>query len=383
MADMMELAAPFFEPFALRSMQIRNRIAMAPMTRLFSPGGTPGADVAEYYRRRAAGGVGLIVTEGIGIDEDLAIDDPAIPVLRGKDRIAAWRRVTDAVHADGAPIVSQLWHQGPVREPKRSTRPELSGLRPSGLWGTPGFTSISEDQVRRSIEPTTPMSEEQIADVIAAYGQAAANAIEAGFDGVEVHGAHGYLIDTFFWRDTNRRQDRYGGDAAGRATFGAEVVRSIRAAIGQKRPIIFRFSQHKQQDYNARFADTPEELGVVLGSLADAGVDMFHASERRFNMPAFGGSELTLSGWARKLTNRPSMAVGGIGLNNWLQDTIGRRGETLTLNNLPEVRRLFDRGMFDMFAVGRALISDPQWVKRLRSGEPFLPYDRKSLKHLV
>ncbi|HEY6869425.1 MAG TPA: 12-oxophytodienoate reductase, partial [Novosphingobium sp.] len=148
-------------------------------------------------------------------------------------------------------------------------------------------------------------------------------------------------------------------------------------------PLVFRFSQQKQQDYDACIARTPDELEMVLGELADGGVDMFDASVRRFSVPAFAGSDLTLAGWARKLTGRPSMAVGGIGLNNWVQDTLQRRSETTATNNLDEVRALFDKGMFDVLGVGRALISDPEWPRRVRAGEPFLPYDKAALKHLV
>jgi len=377
------VAAPFFEPFRIRNMSLRNRIAMAPMTREFSPGGVPTAAVAEYYRRRAAGGVGLIVTEGTGIDSPVAVDGTAIPRLHGEAALAGWRAVVDAVHAEGAAIVPQLWHQGCLRDPARSVHPELRGHRPSRLWGTPGVAAYSEEYIERVSPPTDPMTDEDIADVVAAFADAARNAADACFDGIAIHGAHGYLIDTFLWRDTNRRTDRFNGDARARAQFGVEVVRAIRAAIGDELPIIFRFSQHKQQDYKARFADSPEELGSILGALADAGVDLFDASSRRFDMPAFEGSDLNLAGWARKLTGKPSMVVGGIGLNNWVQDTFKGRGETLAINNLNEVRRLFDRGMFDMIAVGRALISDPTWAERARAGGPFVHYDPASLQHLV
>jgi 2,4-dienoyl-CoA reductase-like NADH-dependent reductase (Old Yellow Enzyme family) len=358
------IAAPFFEPLRLRGMTVRNRVAMAPMTREFSPSGVPGADVVDYYRRRAAGGVGLIVTEGVGIDHPAAVDGTGIPHMYGDAALAGWKAVVDAVHAEGAAIVPQLWHQGCLRDPDRSVFPDDRGHRPSGLWGTPGVVSYEEAYIARVSRPTDPMTDEEIADVIAAYARSARNAAAAGFDGIAIHGAHGYLIDSFFWRDTNRRADRFGGDARARAAFGVEVVRAIRREVGEALPIIFRFSQHKQQDYKARFADTPDELDAMLGALADAGVDLFDASTRRFDMIAFSGSGLTLAGWARKLTGRPSMAVGGIGLDR--QDS------------LDDVRRLFDRGMFDMIAVGRALLSDPQWARKARAGEPFLPFDPTS-----
>jgi len=339
--------------------------------------------VAGYYVRRAAGGTGLLVTEGVGIDHPYAVDTDRIPRLHGAEGLAGWRAVTDAVHAAGGKIVPQLWHQGPLYGASPDARTTHPGLRPSGLWGTPGVTSYSDDLVRRAAPPTTPMSDEDIADVIAAYARSARHAVEAGFDGIALHGAHGYLIDTFFWPDTNRRTDRYGGDARARAQFGVEVVRAIRAAIGEALPIVFRFSQHKQQDYKARFADTPEELGLMLGLLADAGVDLFDASSRRFNQPAFEGSDRTLAGWARHLTGKASMTVGGIGMNNWLQDTLKRRNETQSTNNLPEVLSLFERGMFDLVGVGRALLNDAGWTDRVRKSDPFRPYDPASLATLT
>lgn len=377
-----DIVAPLFNSFSIGSLTVPNRFVMAPMTRYFSPGGVPGSDVADYYRRRAEGQVGLIITEGVGIDHPTSVDSPRIPVMYGEAALAGWKHVVDDVHRAGGKIFPQLWHQGALRDETMSERTDLIGSRPSGVWGTPGLYSSPDDYVKRMATPTVPMSDEDIADAISAFGRAARAAMAVGFDGIAIHGAHGYLIDTFFWPDTNRRSDRFGGDVLARATFAVEVVKAVRAEIGNA-PIMFRFSQHKQQDYNARFAETPEELGITLGALSDAGVDIFDASSRRFTMETFAGSDLTLAGWARNLTGKPAMAVGGVGLNNWLQDTFKKRGETLAVNNLDEVARLFDRGMFDLVAVGRALISDPHWAIKARNGEPFLPYDAACLEHLV
>jgi len=377
------MTEPLFESFTVRSLTMRNRFVMSPMTREHSPQGVPGEDVASYYERRAAGGVGLIVTEGVGIDHPCAVDTDWVPVMHGEAALAGWRRVTDAVHAAGGKIIPQLWHQGVLYGASARARRDHPGLRPSGLWGTPGVFSSPAEYVQRAVPATTPMTESQISDVIAAYARSARYAMDAGFDGIAIHGAHGYLIDTFFWSDTNRRTDRYGGDALARARFGTEVAQAIRAEIGEAPPILFRFSQHKQQDYRARFAETPDELGIMLGALADAGVDVFDASSRRFDSPVFEGSDLTLSGWARKLTAKPSMTVGGVGLNNWLQDTLKNRSETQAIDNLDRVLQLFERGMFDLVAVGRALLNDPSWTQKARSGTAFLPYDRASLERLL
>jgi 2,4-dienoyl-CoA reductase-like NADH-dependent reductase (Old Yellow Enzyme family) len=369
-----------FTPFQLGRLELPNRIVMSPMTREFSPQGVPGDDVAAYYRRRAEAETGLVVTEGVGIDHPAALGEAGlgeadIPHLYGDEALAGWRRVVDAVHAAGGRIIPQLWHQGVMREQGTGPHPEAPSLRPSGLWGPVGRqNSIAQDYVARVSPPTAPMTEEDIAEVIAAYGRSARRAMEAGFDGVAIHGAHGYLIDTFFWAETNRRTDRWGGGIAERARFGAEVVRSVRAAVGPDRPIFFRFSQWKQQDFRGKLANSPQELEQLLGPLADAGVDVFDGSIRYFNRAEFEGSPLNLSGWAKKLTGKLSMAVGGIGLDRGMYDS-NRDGRAGAVDNTELLMQRFNRGEFDLVAVGRSLLNDPEWARKLRRGEPQLPYD--------
>ena len=371
-----------FTPLTIRNLTLPNRIVMSPMTRYFSPGGVPGEDVAAYYRRRAEGGAGLVVTEGVGVDHPSAVDDPTIPHMHGQAALAGWRRVVAEVHAAGGRIFPQLWHQGPLRDPARSLRPDLIGSRPSGHWGRPGHTSYGDDYVDAMRAPTAPMTTAEIKAVIAAFASAARNAMEAGFDGVALHAGHGYLIDSFLWAETNRRTDRYGGDAARRAAFGAEIVAAVRAEIGNA-PLMFRFSQHKQQDYGARLGQTPEELGALLKPLARAGVDLFDASGRHFDRPAFEDSPLSLAGWARRLTGKPTVAIGGIGLGNGLGETLSGSSETKPLDNLDAVRDAIARGEFDLAGVGRAILNDPQWPQRVRTGQPALPFDRANLRRLA
>jgi 2,4-dienoyl-CoA reductase-like NADH-dependent reductase (Old Yellow Enzyme family) len=372
-----------FTPLTVGDVTLKNRIVMAPMTRQFSPGGVPGEDVAGYYRRRAEGGAGLIVTEGTGIEDPEALDSPNIPVMYGEAALAGWKRVVDGVHAAGGRIFPQLWHQGVLRDARKSsTHPDLPGRRPSGLWGPVGHHSLTQDYIDTVLAPTRPMTEEEIADVVAAFARAAKNAIEVGFDGIAIHGGHGYLIDTFFWHETNTRTDRYGGTLARRAEFGAELVRAIRCEIGPGKPIMFRFSQHKQQDYYARLGQTPDELGVILNALGDAGVDILDASIRGFDTPAFEGSDLNLAGWAKKLTGKLSSTVGGIGLNNRLEEMFAG-GETKALDNLDRVLERFENGEFDLILVGRGMLGDPDWSNRVRANEPLAPFDRAALGKLT
>jgi 2,4-dienoyl-CoA reductase-like NADH-dependent reductase (Old Yellow Enzyme family) len=377
---------PLLVPFELGRLKLRNRIVMSPMTRGFSPGGIPGQNVAEYYARRAARNVGLIITEGVGVDHAASLgagsmNEDHVPVLHGAAALDGWRRVVDAVHAAGGAIFPQLWHMGPIRLANTGPSPATPSCRPSGLWGPPdGQASMSPGYLDIMREPTPAMTDNEIADVIAAFGRSAANAAALGFDGVAIHGAHGYLIDSFFWHETNRRADGWGGDMTGRARFGAEVVRSIRRAVGPDLPIMFRFSQWKLQDYRGCSARTPLELELLLGALSDAGVDVFDASTRRYQEPAFADTSLTLAGWTKKLTGKPSMAVGGVGLQKDLQGTFENGSEAA--DNLPDVRARVAGGEFDLVAVGRSILGDPDWVIKLERGEPFQRFNLQTFATL-
>lgn len=367
--------AALFRPLSIRSLELPNRIVMSAMTRSASPAGVPGPEVARYYRRRAAGGTGLIITEGVAVDHPAAVDNPRVPRMYGAAALAGWRTVVDEVHAAGGRIVPQLWHVGPLWGAMGAVDPVITPMRPSGRWGTVGITSYPDDYVARAARLTRPMTEDDIAEVVAAFADAAVNAAELGFDGIALHGGHGYLLDSFLWPDTNIRDDRWGGDPLARSRFPARVVEAVRSAVGDELPIFFRFSQHKQQDYTARIAETPDELQVILGSLADAGVDVFDASIRRFDLPAFEGSDLSLAGWARKLTGAHAMAVGSVGLGKPLRDS-RIEGTAEVVDNIGEVERRIETGEFDLIAIGRMHLADPALATTLRTGSPLTPFDR-------
>jgi 2,4-dienoyl-CoA reductase-like NADH-dependent reductase (Old Yellow Enzyme family) len=340
-----------FGPLTVRSMTIPNRFAMAPMTRQASPGGIPGPDVAEYYARRAAGGVGLIITEGVRLPDTAAGFPSSIPTLAGEDVLAGWRRVTGAVHAKGAVIAAQLWHQGA----ERGDADGVTAVSPSGVNG------LGEPKGRA-------LETDELADVAARFALAARNARAAGFDAVEIHGAHGYLLDEFFLERTNLRTDGYGGPLEGRTRFPAEVVAAVRAAVGQDYPIIFRFSQWKGTAYDASIVGDPTELQELLGPLVDAGVDVFHPSTRRHYAAAFPDADPTLSlaGWTKKVTGTPVIAVGSVGLDTAFRDEGPRK--SIAPAPADEVIARFEAGEFDVIAIGRALLADPTWVNRLREG---------------
>ena len=345
--------APLFEPFILNGLELPNRVVMAPMTRSKSPAGIPGPEVAAYYRRRAEAECGLIITEGTTVNSPVATGDPNVPQFWGEEALKGWKRVVEEVHAVGGKIMPQIWHVGMTRNPEKATNPGLPSHGPSGL-------------VAPGKKRSEPMTKQEIKDTIEAFGRAAADAREAGFDGVEVHGAHGYLIDQFFWEGTNQREDEYGGDLVARTRFGVEIIEAIRREAGKDFPLILRFSQWKQQDYTAKLATTPDELAAFLKPLSDAGVDAFHCSQRRFWEPEFEGSDLNLAGWTKKLTGKPSITVGSVSLSGEFIASFG--GESSEATGIDELLDRLEKGEFDLVGVGRALLVDPAWAQKVHQG---------------
>lgn len=364
--------AVLFEPFQSPKLTLTNRIVMAPMTRNMAPGGVPRQANADYYARRAAGGVGLILSEGTVVDRPASRNLPHIPFFHGAEPLGGWQAVIEAVHAAGGKMGPQIWHTG-------GTPSNDAGFERAAL-DTPSGLNAPDQAVGE------PMSEEAIADTVSAFARAAADAKALGFDSLEIHGAHGYLIDQFFWPDTNLRADRYGGATIGeRARFAAEVVAAMRAAVGPDYPILLRVSQWKQQDYTARLAASPREMEQWLTPLVDAGVDILHCSQRRFweaEFPEIDGEDgLNFAGWAKKLTGVPTISVGSVGLSgDFFSAFQGQASQAASLDGL--VARM-DREEFDLIAVGRALLADPLWVEKVRLGHEIGDFDPAALAVLA
>jgi len=361
-----------FRPFRLKGLALPNRIVMAPMTRSKSPGQIPNDEVVAYYRRRAEGGVGLILTEGTSPAHKSASNDANVPAFFGDEALAGWARVLAAVKSAGGHIMPQLWHQGVVRHPGSGPYPEAPSMSPSGL-------------ARPDKKVAEPMTRADIAAVIAGFVESAAAAKRLGFDGIEIHGAHGYLIDQFFWDGTNRRDDEYGGSIAKRTRFACEIVQAVRAEVGEAFPILLRFSQWKQQDFAARLARSPDELAEFLSPLSAAGVDAFHCSTRRFWEPEFPetGSEMNLAGWTKKISGKPAISVGSVSLNEDFIAAFRQKGaEPASIDTLIA---MMERGDFDLIAVGRALIVNPDWPQKIRAGhlDWLKPYTPEALQTLV
>lgn len=360
---------PLFQPFTLGSMKLRNRIVMAPMTRSFSPDGIPTDDVAAYYERRAEADVGLLVTEGTTVHRGGASFDAKIPKFHDEAPLAAWGKVVERVHAKGGAIAPQIWHVGLARKPGTGPYPDAPSDSPSGM---------THDG--KLVAPV--LSDEDVADIVSAFANAAGEAGKLGFDSVELHGAHGYLIDQFFWSEMNKRDGQYGGDLIERSKFAADIIRECKKQMPDDMPLIIRVSQWKQQNYASRLAHSPDELSAFLGHLVDAGVDILHCSQRRYWEPEFEGSDLNFAGWAKKLTGVPTISVGSVGLSgDFFGAFAGQGAGAAPLDNLLE---RMDKGEFDMIAVGRALLQDPLWAQKIKENrlDELEDYSGESIKTL-
>jgi len=328
-----------FTPFSYKNLQLDNRIVMAPMTRAQSDNGVPTQAIVDYYARRAEAEVGLILSEGTVINRPASKSVQNVPDFFGEQALQGWKQVIDGVHNYGGKMGPQLWHVGDTRS--------------------------SEDYPKVAMESVAGMSLADIEDTIQQFAKSAKSAKDLGFDCLEIHGAHGYLIDQFFWEGTNTRTDLYGGKTlAERNRFAIDVVKAMRAAVGEDFTIILRLSQWKQQDYKARLATTPKEMEEWLLPLKEAGVDIFHCSQRRFWEPEFEGSDLNFAGWAKKITGQPTITVGSVGLAGDFMGSFA--GEGSAKADITELLHRLDRQDFDLVAVGRALLADPLWVKKIK-----------------
>ena len=352
-----------FKPLDLGGVTVPNRLAMSAMTREFAPGGILDPRAADYYGRRARGGTGLIITEGAAVNA-IGARTARVPSLFGEEALAAWRPVVQAVHDGGGKILAQLWHAGLGRlRPQAHVQDQLS-VGPSARYVETEDGKTGKD----GYEGGRALSEQEVEATIADFAQAAANAQALGFDGVELHGGHGYLFDQFFWGKVNDRTDRFGGDLAARTRFAVETVHAIRKATHRPFVVALRFSQWKLPNlWDEMPLANPQDLERFLAPLVECGVDLFDCSTRRFWEPAFDGSDLTLAGWTRKLSGKPVMTVGSVGLDGPLMGR-GIEGLSSKTASLDTLLDMYEAGQFDIVGIGRALLANPEWGNMVRAG---------------
>ncbi|MFI5807395.1 alkene reductase [Streptomyces sp. NPDC051561] len=262
-----------FQPFELAGTTLANRIAMAPMTRSRAgAGGVPTELVAEYYAQRAS--AGLIITEGVQ-PSVTGQGYPFTPGLHSAEQVAGWRKVTDAVHAAGGVIFAQLMHGGRIGHP--SLLPDgLTPVAPSAV--TPAGQLFTEGGPVDFTEPRE-LTAEEIGETVEDFARAARNAVDAGFDGVELHGANGYLIHQFLSANANLRTDEWGGTPQNRARFAVEAVRAVAAEIGAERTAIRLSPGNPYNDITEHASDIPEVYAAVVEAIEPLGLAYLHLLE--------------------------------------------------------------------------------------------------------
>lgn len=330
-------------------MHLPNRWVMPAMQRGMCDNGSPTAELAAYYARRAEGGVALITGESAAVDHPSSTIQPSSAWINEASR-DAWARCVDKTRAAGGQMLMQLWHEGAMRT-------DGNALSPSGL-AHPGK------------ESGRAMTLDEMREIRDGFVRSAKICQDVGAAGVEVHAAHGYLLDQFLWHGTNIREDGYGGpDITHRGRLPAEIVTAIRQECGEDFVITLRFSQWKEADFDAKVAASPEDLQALMTLFANAGVDAIHASNRRFWEAEWEGDNRNLAGWSKAMSGLPSITVGSVGL-----DTDVMTGFAQGTNPKPRVAVAIDdletrltAGEFDLVAVGRALIGDPDFVKKVEA----------------
>ena len=356
-----------FEEYKLKNLVLRNRVVMAPMTRNQSPGGVPTDDVISYYARRAKAEVGLIITEGIEVSHKASSAYPNVPRLDTNEAREGWKKVVDGIKNNNGAVIAQLWHCGGFRKLGMQPDPEVPGYTASGLV-KPGKKVAHE------------MTIKDIKETIDAYASDAKICQDLGFDGVEIHGAHGYLIDNFLWGGTNIREDSYGGSIGKRSQFVSDIIKAVKENVDDTFIVGLRFSQWKQHDFSAKLASTPDDLRKILIPPVEAGLDFLHSSMRRFWESEFEDSEENLAYWTKKISNIPTIGVGSVGLDSDFIDMTAPAKPTSIDKALDDIAK----EKYDLIAVGRALLSDYEWVVKMKEGRlnDVIPYTKDALLNL-
>ncbi len=341
--------SPLFTPLRLGRLELANRFVMPAMQRGMCANGSPKPELAAYYARRAEGGVPLIIGESSAIDHPSATAQPNASWLTAATA-GGWARCVDAVRQAGGQMLLQLWHEGAVRN-------DGLALSPSG-------------RVHPGKANGRAMTREELAAIGEGFVRSARIARDLGAAGVEVHCAHGYLLDQFLWRGSNGRDDGYGGrDIADRVRFPAEIVSAIRRECGADFLISLRFSQWKEVDYGARVAADPAELERMVTILCESGVDVLHCSTRRSWEAEWAGDGKNLAGWVKALSGLPTITVGSVGLDTDVMTTFieAKDPGSRVTEAVAELEARLVAGEFDLIAVGRALIGDPDFVRKLEN----------------
>ncbi len=335
-----------FSSFKVKHLNLKNRLVVAPMTRVSAnSNGTVGPLMKDYYQSFAKGGFALIITEGIYTDKLYSQGYKFQPGLTDEEQANSWKPIIEAVHENGGKIIAQLMHAGALSQFNKykghSAAP--SAIKPLGKQMTFYYGS-GEYQVPKE------MSLSDIEEVIRGYAQAAKLAKQAGFDGVEIHGANGYLLDQFLTVYTNQREDSFGGELANRLNIYKEIILAVRQAVGKDFIVGIRFSQGKVNDFEYKWPGKDADAKYIFEYISNSGVEYIHTTEFIATAPAFD-SDISLSEFAKKYSNVPVIANGSI-------DNESDGIELLTLQKA------------DLLSIGKSALANPDWPNLTEKNQP-------------
>ncbi|WP_028777801.1 NADH:flavin oxidoreductase [Shimazuella kribbensis] len=353
-----------FETVKLGSITLENRTGVAPMTRTSAtPEGLATDEMLSYYTKFAHGGFGLIITEGVYSDDKYSQGYLNQPGIINHEQIQAWKKITDSLHQAGSKIFIQLMHAGAISQGNRFVNETIgpSVVQPKGnqmkFYGGDGPFPIPKE-----------LSKEDIAEVTRGFAKAAKRAKEAGFDGIEIHGANGYILDQFLTDYTNQRKDEYGGSTENRVRLLVEVSKAVREAVGQEFTVGIRISQGKVNDYFHKWAGREKDAEIIFGNLGQAGLDYIHVTEFEAWQPAFSIGEgtnapnssmedgPTLAALAKKYSRLPVISNG-------------------SLHDPEKAKSMIEKGEADVITLGRGALANSDWVNKVKNGEPLAEFD--------
>jgi 2,4-dienoyl-CoA reductase-like NADH-dependent reductase (Old Yellow Enzyme family) len=337
-------------------LKLKNRIGVAPMTRISaSEDGQATKIMMNYYESFVQGGFGFLITEGAYPDEMYSQGYLNQSGIANEKHIDAWRKVTGAVHQAGSKIIVQLMHAGAQSQGNRY-KSEIIAPSDIPAKGEQLPFYVGEGPYKKPKQ----MTKEDIQEVVHGFAEAAKRAKEAGFDGVEIHGANGYLLDEFLTDYMNERTDEYGGSTENRVRILIEVANAVREAVGTDFVVGIRISQGKVSDYHHKWAGAEKDAEIIFSSLSRAGLDYIHVTEYDATRAAFEGTELTLAALAKKFGTVPVMANGN-------------------LEDPDKAEQLLMRGDADLITLGKGALANHDWPQRILTEQPLREFNPEIL----
>jgi 2,4-dienoyl-CoA reductase-like NADH-dependent reductase (Old Yellow Enzyme family) len=344
-------------PFTLGTLQLKNRYIVAPMTRISAEDdGTANETMARYYKRFAKGGFSAVISEGIYIDTVYSQGYFNQPGLATKEHVEAWKPIVNTVHENGAKIIAQLMHAGGQSQGNYYTDTTIA---PSNI--APKGEQLSFYHGSGPYKTPKAMEEKDIQQVISAFATAASHAQKAGFDGVEIHGANGYLLDQFFTEYMNQRDDDYGPTIENALNLFIKVIEAVREATEPEFTVGIRISQGKVSDQSYKWKNGETDAELIFGKLGETELDYIHVTDKNGSAPAFGEGTKSLAEAAKIYGKGKPVIANGM------------------LHDEEKAEKLLADGHADLISIGTGALANPDLPQLIEEGETLKPFQPQEI----